>query len=98
MSVTITPDPSDPFEVVISTTDGTTCWYRSVTGSGVAAAVGVAVADAPLAEVAEPDPSLNASPAMITMATTRTPPLATAQSQPRPRLLTCSPPSVGACA
>ena len=72
MSVTITPDPSEPFEVVISTTDGTTYRYRSVTGSGVAVAagVGVAVADARFAEVAEPDPSLNASAAMITMATT----------------------------
>jgi hypothetical protein len=75
VSVTITPDPSEPFEVVISTTDGTTCRYRSVTGSGVAVAagVGVAVADVRLAEVAEPDPSLNASAAMITMATTRMP-------------------------
>ena len=41
VSVTITPDPSEPFEVVISTTDGTTCRYRSVTGSGVAVAAGV---------------------------------------------------------
>ena len=86
VSVTITPDPSEPFEVVISTTDGTTCRYRSVTGSGVAVAagVGVAVADARLAEVAEPDPSLNASAAMITMATTRTPAVETAQRQPWP--------------
>ena len=55
VSVTITPDPSEPFEVVISTTDGTTWRYRSVTGSGVAVAarVGVGVADARLAEVAE---------------------------------------------
>jgi hypothetical protein len=70
--------------VVISTTDGTTWRYRSVTGSGVAdaAGVGVAVTDARLAEVAEPDPSLNASPAMITMATTRTAAVETAQSQP----------------
>jgi hypothetical protein len=46
--------------------------YRSVTGSGVAvvAGLGVAVADAWLAE---PDPSLKASAAMITTATTRTP-------------------------
>jgi hypothetical protein len=84
VSVTITPDPSEPFEVVISTTDGTTCRYRSVTGSGVAVAagLGVAVADARLAEVAEPDPSLNANTAMITMAATRTPAAETAQSQP----------------
>src|SRR5918993_2169820 len=66
VSVTITPDPSEPFEVVISTTDGTTCRYRSVTGSGgaVGDGVGVVVSDARLAEVAEPDPSLNASAAM----------------------------------
>ena len=59
MSVTIKPEPREPFEVVISTTDGTTCRYRSVIGSGVAVAaglgVGVGVADARLAEVAEPD-------------------------------------------
>ena len=29
VSVTITPDPSEAFEVVISTTDGTTCRYGS---------------------------------------------------------------------
>src|SRR5215213_2439311 len=88
VSVTITPDPSEPFDVVINTTDGTTWRYRSVTGSGVAVVtgVGVAVAGARFAEVAEPDPSLNASAAMITMATTRTPAAERAQSQPwRPR-------------
>ena len=86
-SVTITPDPSEPFEVVISTTDGTTCRYRSGTGSGVAVAgrVGVSVADARLPEVAEPDPSLNASAAMITMAITRTTAVEAAQRQPWPR-------------
>ena len=73
VSVTITPDPSEPFEVVISTTDGTTRRYTSVTGSGVAVAFGVGVGDGRSADVAEPDPSLNASAAMITMATTRTP-------------------------
>ena len=80
------------FEVVISTTDGTTCRYRSVIGSGVAVAaglgVGVGVAEARLAEVAEPDPSLNASAAMITMATMRTPAAETAQRQPAPRRMT----------
>ena len=52
-SVTITPDPSEPFEVVIITTDGTIWRYISVTGSGVAvtAGVGVGVSDARLAEV-----------------------------------------------
>ena len=44
--------------------------------------VAVAVAAARLAEVAEPDPSWNASAAMITMATTRTPAVETAQRQP----------------
>ena len=38
VSVTITPDPSEPFEVVISTTDGTTRRYTSVAGSGVGVA------------------------------------------------------------
>src|SRR5215207_8483423 len=98
--VTITPDPSEPFEVVISTTDGTTCRYRSVTGSGVAVAtaVGVAVADTPLAEVAEPDPSLNASAAMITMATTRTPAAERAQRQSLPGRTRPPPSVVGDCA
>ena len=87
VSVTITPEPSEPFEVVISTTDGTTRRYTSVTGSGVAVAagVGVGVGDARSVDVAEPDPSLNASAAMITMATTRTPAAETAQRQPVPR-------------
>src|SRR5918998_4128039 len=86
VSVTITPDPSEPFEVVISTTDGTTWRYTSVTGSGVAVAAGVGdgVSDARLADVAEVDPSWYASAAMTTMATTRTPAAATSQRQPVP--------------
>ena len=86
MSVTTVPDPSEPFEVVISTTDGTTWRYTSGTGSGVAVAagVGVGVSDARSADVAELDPSLNASAAMTTMATTRTPAAATSQRQPVP--------------
>jgi hypothetical protein len=43
------------------------------------------VADARLPEVAEPDPSLNASAAMITMAITRTTAVEAAQRQPWPR-------------
>jgi hypothetical protein len=75
---------------MINTTEGATCRYKSVTGNGVAVAaeLGVAVADAGLAEVAEPDPSLNARAAMITMATTRTAPAEAAQSQPWPRRMT----------
>ena len=83
VSVTITPDPREPFEVVISTTDGTTWRYTSVTGSGVAVAVRGRGRRWPRpADVAEPDPSLNASAAMITIATTSTPAAATAHRQP----------------
>ena len=87
VSVTITPDPSEPFEVVISTTDGTTWRYRSVTGSGVAVCRGRRRGLGRLVGRARPsvDPSLNASAAMITMATTRTTrPPASTQRQPAP--------------
>jgi hypothetical protein len=84
--VTITPDPSEPFEVVIITTDGTIWRYTSVTGSGVAVAagVGVGVCDARSVDVAELDPSWYASAAMTTMAMTSTPAAATSQRQPPP--------------
>ena len=45
VSLTITPVPRDPFEVVISTTEGATLPYRSGTANGVADAAGVGVAD-----------------------------------------------------
>ena len=85
MSVTTVPDPSEPFEVVIRTTDGTTTRYTSGTGSGVAVAAGVGVGvSVASADVAELEPSLNASAAMTTMATTSTPPAAISQRQPLP--------------
>ena len=67
-----------------------------MTGSGVAVASGVGVGDARLAEVAEPDPSLNASAAMI-MATMSTPAAETAQPQRVPRRTRPST-RVGGCA
>jgi hypothetical protein len=54
----------------------------------VAGRVGVGVADARLPEVAEPDPSLNASAAMITTAITRTAAVETAQRKRWPRRMT----------
>ena len=82
VSVTTVPDPREPLVVVMRTTDGTTCRYRSVTGSGVAVAAGVGGGVARSAAVGDVDPSRKASAAMTTMATTSTPAATISHRQP----------------